>query len=85
MKAPITFSLEVQTMPTKPSSPPAKQPRVEWALWGWGELLAAVDHGLPGADAAARRRINGAWEDLKDRMRDDLAQSRALLKRRGAR
>lgn len=54
------FRLEVQDVrrPADPAKP--KRPRTQWSEWtDWGELLAAVEHDLPGAAQAARRRADG--------------------------
>lgn len=57
------FALELQTAPVRKPVDPAKpkRERTRWADWtDWGELVAAVEHALPGAYQAAKRRAAGA-------------------------
>lgn len=56
-----SFSLEVQQAPVRLPPPPLapKRERTRWSDYCWEEILSAVEHELPGADAAARRRVDG--------------------------
>lgn len=82
----MTFTLEVQQASTRAKS---KAPRGEWHLCEWGELLAAVEHGLPGARTAAYRRVGADFDGdldataLRRRLRAQIVSAHAEAKKRG--
>lgn len=73
MKTHDLFGHEVP--PASPSPSPLK-PRTAWRDFTFEELLYAVTIGLPGASAAAARRVHSSVDKL------DLDEARAEARRR---